>query len=136
MGGGVKAAGEMSKSIRVSQRQLHRTASRPYAARCAGAGDDALGHLPLKHQRHAVEPWRPGLALDPAGEQSGGDVIGQVGANPRRTLVADEGAKIDVERIAGDDLEAAGIARGDLCKRREATLIALDGDDLSRAFRQ
>ena len=43
------------------------------------------------------------------------------------------GPRIEVERVAGDDVEAAGIARGDLGERRERALVALDRDDPPRA---
>ncbi len=33
-------------------------------------------------------------------------------------------------------VEAAGICRGDLGERGEATRVALDGDDMARAFAQ
>ena len=49
----------------------------------AGRGDDALGHLLLEHQHHARVPGRPGLALEPADQQHGGDVVGQVGGDDR-----------------------------------------------------
>ncbi len=42
---------------------------------------------------------------------------------------ADQRGKIDRERVARDDLEPAGIMRGDFGQRRQAALIALDGDD-------
>src|SRR5262245_35573447 len=44
-------------------------------------------------------------------------------------------ARIERQRVARDDLEAIGIARGDLAKRRNRALVALDGDD-ARALRQ
>ena len=40
------------------------------------------------------------------------------------------------ERIARDDVEPAGIARGDFGQRGERALVALDGDDAARSERQ
>ena len=64
-GGGVKAAGETSNRIRVSQRQLQRRqAAHKRALR--GRRDDALGDLALEHQRQPVEPGWPDVPLQPA----------------------------------------------------------------------
>ena len=46
--------------------------------------DDALGDLALEHQHIAIEDGRPGLRLDPARQQLGGDIIGKIGADARR----------------------------------------------------
>ena len=40
------------------------------------------------------------------------------------------------ERVAVDDLEPAGIVRGDLGQRRERALVALDRDHAPRAVRE
>ena len=60
------------------------------------AGDDALGHLALKHQHHHVVPGRPRLDRQPVDQQRGRDVVGQVGddfgAWRRRATGADRNA--------------------------------------------
>ena len=43
------------------------------------ARDDAHRHLALKHQHHHVVPGRPRLDREPADQQRGRDVVGQVG---------------------------------------------------------
>ena len=43
---------------------------------------------------------------------------------------------VHLSRIGGDDVEPAGIERGDLVKRRQAALVLLDGDDARGAFEQ
>ncbi len=45
-------------------------------------------------------------------------------------------ARIEGERIAGDDLEPARIMRGDFLERGDSALIAFDGDHAGRALRQ
>ena len=42
-------------------------------------------------------------------------------------------ARIEVERVAGDDLEPAGIALGDLGERGDGAVVALDRDHAPRA---
>ena len=82
VGGGVKASGFSvnSRRGRVRHWAMHREAP---VGLGAGRGDDALGHLLLEHQHHALVPRRPGLALEPADEQQRGHVVGQVGDDDR-----------------------------------------------------
>ena len=65
---------------------------------------------------------------------SGGrDVVGQVGDDARRAA-AEMRRESNVERVAGDDVEPAGIVRGDLAERRDRALVALDRDHARGAF--
>ena len=73
-----------------------------------------------------------GSSVSQPDQQSGGDVVGQVCDDARRR-VAESGARIEVESIAGDDLEAARIPRGDLFERGDGAVVALDRDHPTRA---
>ena len=53
-----------------------------------GARDDPLGDLLLEHQGQRSPPRRPGLGLEPAQEQRGPDIVGQVGDDMRATADA------------------------------------------------
>ena len=67
-------------------------------------------------------PRRPRLALEPADQQQGGDVVGQVGGDHRLGRSAgDELAPIGRQRIAEVHLEAARIALGDGLQRRRGS---------------
>ena len=77
-------------------------------------------------------PRRPRLGGQPADQQRGRDVVGQVGDDARRRAV-ELRSRIEVERVAGDDLEPAGIVRGDLRERGDGALVALDRDHPPRA---
>ncbi len=46
----------------------------------------------------------------------------------RARSAAEMRARIELQRVAGDDLEPARIARGDLLQRGDRALVALDGD--------
>ena len=103
----------------------------------AGLGDDALGDLLLEHQRHAREPGRPGLRLEPADQEPGGDFVGKVGDDANVlavTAVPTSAGQSPVERVAGMHFETARIVRGDLGQGRQAARVALDGDDAGGAF--
>ena len=91
----------------------------PAVALGAGLRHEPLGDLALEHQHQPVVPGRPRLAGQPGDQQRGGDVVGQVGDDARRRA-AEMWARIVVERVAGDDLEPAGIALGDLGERGDA----------------
>ena len=101
-------------------------------ALAAGGGDDAFGDLALEHQHEPVVPGRPWFEREPADQQRSGDVVGQV-RNHAREGVAEERARIEVERIAGNDLEASGISPSNLAERRDRAVVALDRDHPARA---
>ena len=42
-------------------------------------------------------------------------------------------SRVEIQRIGGDDIEAAGVVRRDLRERRDGAIVALDGDDALRA---
>ena len=77
------------------------------------ARDDALGDLALEHQDHHVVPGRPGLGGEPADQELGRDVVGQVG-DDLCALAVEQRTRIEGHGIAMHDLEPAGIARGNL----------------------
>ena len=104
---------------------------KPSVALGAGRGDDALGHLALEHQHKSIIPRRPRLDREPGDQQSRGNVVGQV-CNYARGC-ADKPARIEIQCIARDDLEAAGIARGNFRERGDSAVIPLDCDHPSRA---
>ena len=87
-----------------------------------------IGHLALEHQHQHVVPGRPRLGGEPVDQQRGRDVVGQVGDHAR-AFAAEMRARIEPQRIAGNDLKPARIARGDLLQRGNRALVALDGDD-------
>ena len=101
-------------------------------ALAAGGGDDAFGDLALEHQHEPVVPGRPRFEREPADQQRSGDVVGQV-RNHAREGVAEERARIEVERIAGNDLEASGISPSNFAERRDRAVVALDRDHPARA---
>ena len=43
------------------------------------------------------------------------------------------GPRVEIHRIGGDDIEAAGAVRRDLRERGDGAIVALDGDDALRA---
>ena len=108
-GGGTKADGCMSNRIFGSRAPAgqHR---QPAIGLAAGRGDDALGDLALEHQHQPVVPRRPRLGGQPADQQRGGDVVGQVG-DDARGLAVEIRPRIEFERVACDDVEPAGIMR-------------------------
>ena len=68
-------------------------------------------------------------------EERRGDAIGEVGDDARRRLQA-KGAKVDLPRIADDNLEPIRIGRSDVGERRQAARVLLDGDDARCALHQ
>ncbi len=64
-------------------------------------------------------------------EQRRADVVGQVGDDARRRA-GGQRRHVDLQRVALDHLEPAGIGGGDLGQRRQAARVALDGDDPAR----
>ena len=78
-----------------------------------------------------IVPGRPRLERQPGDQQRGRDVVGQVGDDADRAAV-EIGRRIDLQRVAGDDIEPAGIMRRDLLQRRDGALVALDRDDAAR----
>src|SRR5262245_17799276 len=98
----------------------------------AGGGHDAFGDFALEHQREPVVPRRPWLERQPADQQCGGNIVRQIRNDPRRRRT-EERARIEVEGVAGNDLEPPGVACGDLLQRGNRALVALDCDHASRA---
>ena len=126
------AGGDVEQDARIAAPSgEHRQAA---VALGAGLGDDAPGHLALEHQHQTVVPGRPRLEREPGDQQRGGDVVGQVGDDPYRS-VGEEGARIEIEGVGRYDLEAAGIALGDLGERADGALVALDRDHAAGAGR-
>src|SRR5262249_48837882 len=101
-------------------------------ALAAGGGDNAFGDLALEHQHEPVVPGRPRLEREPADQQRGGNVVGQV-RNDARAGAAEERTRIEVQGIADDNPEASRIPHSDLVERRDRALVALDRDHLARA---
>ena len=93
----------------------------------AGHRDDALGDLALEHQRHGEVERRPRDG-QPADQELGADIVGQVCDDPGRLAGRNRG-EIGLQRIAGDDLQPTRIVRADLRKRRQAAFVTFDGDD-------
>ncbi len=117
-GGGTNADGvDVEKNARLAA-PLHQHGQPPVAFR-ARCGNDALGDLALEHEDGGVVPGRPRLDADPGDEQSGGDVVGQVGDDAYRAAI-EARARVEGERVRRDDVEAAGIAFGDLLQCRNA----------------
>ena len=126
LGAGVNAAG-LTRECQPRARAPLGDDGEPAIGLAAGRRDDALGHLLLEHEDHAVPPGRPGLGLEPADQQQRGDVVGQVGRDHRLGLGAgQEVAPVGLERVAIVDRKAPGIALGDGVQRRPAALVALD----------
>ena len=94
-----------------------------------GCGDEAQGDLVLEHQGQAVERADP---VEPAEQQRRCDVVGQVGDDLARGC--GEGRRVEVERVAGDDLQPAGKGGGKLAQCRKTARVALDRDDMGGAF--
>ena len=86
-GGGVKACAGTSKAIFASARQPREHAE-PAVGLAAGRRDDPLGDLALEHQRHGEVEGRPRLDGQPADQQLGADIVGQVGDDPGRRPAA------------------------------------------------
>ena len=82
-GGGVKARGAHRRGSAPARASRASTAEPPVVLAFARRRDDALGDLALEHQGQPVEPRRP-VRRQPADQQRRGDVVGQVGADPRR----------------------------------------------------
>ena len=76
----------------------------PAIGAAAGRRDDPLGDLPLEHQGQRLPPGRPGLAAEPAHQQRGADIVGQVGDDMGR---ADQRRLVDRQRVALDDVQPA-----------------------------
>ena len=104
---------------------------KPSVALGAGRGDNTLGHLTLEHQHKSIIPRRPRLEREPGDQQSCGNVVGQV-CNYTRGC-ADKPARIEIQCTARDDLEAAGIVRGNFRERGDSAIIPLNRDHPARA---
>ena len=65
----------------------------------------------------------------------GGDVVGQVG-DDLGAFAAEQRTRIERRRVAGYDLEAAGVSLRNIFQRRQRTLVALDRDDAFGAQRE
>ena len=90
----------------------------------AGAGrrDDALRDLLLEHERHG------GDRIDvpqPADQERGGDVVGQVG-DDRDPAGPDKRGDVEIQRIAGDHVEPICVAPRKVGERVDAPRIAFD----------
>ncbi len=138
MGGGVKAAAGTSNRIFGPRPPTRERAEAAVVGALGGRRDDAPRDLALEHQRQAVEERRPGLGLQPAGQELRRDVIGKIGADPQRRAAGlrDQRFGSDFKRVAGDDLEPAGPAGADFGQRGQGPRVALDRDHLFRALRQ
>ena len=97
----------------------------------AGRGGEAIGDLLLEHHGQALELRGPRLPFE---EQLRGDVVGQVGDDLGRS--GHDARFVDLEGVGRDHAKATGEVAGELVEGREATPVALDGDDLDRARRQ
>ena len=117
-GGGTKADGATSNRILASRAPAgkHR---QPAVGLAARRGDDALGHLALEHQHQRVVPGRPWLGGQPADQERGGDIVGQVGDDAGRVPDRDARRGSNVKRVACNDVEPARIMPGDLLQRRD-----------------
>ena len=102
----------------------------------ARRGDDALGDFALKHQHHAIEPRRPRLRLEPIDQKQRRNIVGQVGCDRDRMRARDEFRPIGFQCIARMNSETAGISSGDLVECGQASVVALDRNDVLRAFDQ
>ena len=89
-------------------------------------GDDPLGDFALEHQGQRSPPRRPRPA-EPAQQQGGADIVGQVGDDMR--AVAGLGALVDLHRVAFDHPQPPGKVRFELGQRGQAAPVALDRDD-------
>jgi hypothetical protein len=76
-----------------------------------------------------------GSTLSQLDEQSGGDVVGQVGDDAARAAPK-RGRGSKVSASAGDDVETAGIMFGDLLQSGDCALVAFDRDHAGGAERQ
>ncbi len=72
-------------------------------------GRQTLGHFLLEHQR---QPRIGGDVVQPAHQERGRDVVGQVGDDLARRH--GQRRRIEDERIAGNDREPIGKARAEL----------------------
>ena len=100
----------------------------------AGLGDDPLGDLALEHQAERRPPRRPGLAAEPAQQQRGADIVGQVGDD--MGAFADRRDFVDLERVFLDQRELAGKVAVELGQCGQAAPVALDRDDLRAGVEQ
>src|SRR5690606_27640444 len=87
-------------------------------------------------ERQRFIEGRPWLDGQPAHEKLGADIVGEVGDDLDRESAIRKLDEVGLQRIAGYDLEPAGITVGDLRKGGEATFVALDGDDALGTFGQ
>ena len=97
--------------------------------------DDTLGHLALEHQHHHVVPRRPRLDREPADQQRGRDVVGQVG-DDFRLGAAEQRPRIESLRVGVDDIQPSRITSRNRLKRGQRACVVFDGDDTPRAQRQ
>src|SRR5215469_9648012 len=99
----------------------------PSVGLAARPGDQTLGNLTLQHQGQAL--ILPDL-IEPAEQERGGNIVGQVRNDLARSLADRRDVKL--ERIAGDYIEAARISRGKLAERRQTAAIAFDCKNAAR----
>ena len=92
----------------------------------AGARDDPLGDFALEHQGQRAPPRRPRPG-QPAQQQGGADIVGQVGDDMR--AVADAGRARRSPSHRPRPAELAGKVGAKLVERRDAAPVALDRDD-------
>ncbi len=97
-------------------------------------GHYALCHLALEHQRQRLPERRPLRRRQPTHQKLGADVVRQIGGNADRRHQVLPG--VDLQRIAVDHLELAGIARPDLGQRRQAARVLFDRQHLARPLGQ
>ena len=108
---------------------------KPAIVFAAGRGHDPFGELALKHQHHAVEPGRPGVALQPGDEEGRGDAIGQVGDDAHGGGKRKRGV-VEILCIGGNNIETPRIERGDGFERRQTAPVLFYGDDARGAFEE
>ena len=97
-------------------------------------GHYALCHLALEHQRQRLPERRPLRRRQPTHQKLGADVVRQIGGNADRRHQVLPG--VDLQRIAVDHLELAGIARPDLGQRGQAARVLFDRQHLARPLGQ
>ncbi len=100
----------------------------------AGSGDDPLGHLFLEHQRQRLPEGRPFGRGQPADQQFGADVIGQVRGDADRRCQKRQ--RVDLQRVAVQHRQPPRIGPGDLGQSGQGTSILFDGQDMTRALGQ
>ena len=95
---------------------------------------DALGHFLLEHQRQAFPERRPGGRRQPADQQFGADIVGQVGHHLDRRH--QQAGRIQRQRIGRDHLQPSGIRRRHFGQGCDTARVLLDRQHPPRPFGQ